>query len=209
MNIKEAARAIKKGGIVAYPTESFWALGADATNASAVKRVFRMKGRTGQKPIALIAGNLRQVEKFFVMSEREKQLVKEYWPGFGSVAQAQSGAMTLLLKPKSKIAASTLASPPSSPDLSSLGRRGGLRVGVRVPVHAQARALALSVGAPITATSANVSGQAPTKSAGRVAKYFPGILVLAGRCGSKRKPSTVVAVQGDSVHVIRPGSVNI
>ncbi|MBI4089993.1 MAG: L-threonylcarbamoyladenylate synthase [Candidatus Kerfeldbacteria bacterium] len=201
MNIREAAAIIRNGGVVVYPTESFYALGANATNAQAVSKIFSLK-RRDQKPIALVAGNWQQVERFFMMNKAEQSLGHRYWPG----------ALTVLLKPKRKIAADALlgTTPPRSRSASGhpfLERRGHIGVGVRVPAHAQARTLALAVGVPITATSANLSGRPPTKSAAKVRGDFPGILIVPGRCGRQRLPSTVASIQAGRVRTVRPGAV--
>lgn len=222
ISIKEAALIILSGGIVAYPTESFYALGADATNARAVKKVFNLKGRDRSKPIALIAGNQQQVERFFTMTKAERGLAHRHWPG----------GLTVLLRPKTPIPSNSPSGPPAgragrgrgvaaealagTSPAPSYTRRGAsgerLRrpsVGVRIPAHAPARALALSVGAPITATSANRSGRPPTKSARKVKRDFPGILIAPGRCGRQRRPSTVVALSGGRPVVLRRGQVKI
>lgn len=207
-SLKQAVRIIKAGGVVVYPTESFWALGTDATNRAAVARVFRLKGR-GKKPIALIAGSMKQVESFFVLTKAERALARKHWPG----------AMTLLLRPKRKIAARALAPTTPSrrmaghPSLEKEGTGWGPRrfmpIGVRVPGHARARQLALSAGVPITATSANISGHLPTKSAAKVKRQFPDILVMVGRCGRARRPSAVIEIRGQRVQVIRRGTMRI
>ena len=190
---KEKKKVINIGCVVAYPTESFYALGVNATDTEAVQKLFRLKRREHNKPIALIAADLKQVKEFFFLSAAEEKLARKYWPG----------ALTILLKPKT----------PSSPNPSS-GRRGGIssrvlgtrRIGVRVPSHAGARRLARQVGAPITATSANISGQPPTKSYAKIKRDFPGILIRPGRCGRQTKPSTVIEIRRHRVNVIRPGS---
>lgn len=208
---------LQSGGLVAYPTESFYALGVDATNAKAVQRLFRAKGRKKGKSIALIAANLAQVRKFFYMTAAELRLAKKFWPALGSDpsamssgpkgARARRGALTILLQPKSP---TTPAS--GHPSLEKEGTRSSphrILIGVRVPAHAQARALALKAGVPITATSANRSGQPPTKSAAKVKRDFPGILVLPGRCGRQRRPSTVVMLENRSIITLRQGSVHV
>lgn len=222
VTLKEAARLIRRGGVVTYPTESFYALGVDATNVRAVRKVFNLKGRGKSKPIALIAGSQRQVEMFFTMTEAERSLAHRYWPG----------AVTMLLRPKSPTPSSSPSGPPAgragmgrgvaaealvgTSPAPSYTRRGasnerlrGPSVGVRIPTHAPARALALVVGAPITATSANRSGRPPTKSARKVKRDFPGILIAPGRCGKYRQPSTVVAVKRGQLVVLRRGQVKI
>ena len=200
--VVEAVRILKQGATVAYPTESFFALGADATNARAVKKVFRLKGREG-KPIALIAGSLAQVEKFFAVSAAERRLMKRFWPG----------ALTIVLRPKKKIAARALfglttPSRPSSGHPSST-RRGQYRIGVRVPRHAQARALALGLGRPITATSANISGKRPTKLRTVVERTFRGIVMVNGACGTAKKPSTILSMDNGKMNILRRGAVRV
>lgn len=202
INLIEAAAIIRAGGVVAYPTESFYALGADATNARAVRKVFNLKGRGKLKPIALIAGNQRQVERFFTITKAERSLARRYWPG----------AVTILLRPKKVLAADALLGTTPSRRAKrsghpSLERRGSNGIGVRVPRHRVAVGLARLVGRPITATSANLSGGRPTKSARRVRAWWPDVPVVAGACGRATKPSTVVMVEGRSLLTIRPGAV--
>ncbi len=169
--------------VFAYPTESFYALGADATDSKAIQELFRVKHREPGKPIALIAADLLQVKQFFFMTKAEERLAEQYWPG----------PLTILLQPKTKIAARAL---------------GACRIGVRVPRHAGARNLAKNIGAPITATSANISGQAPTKSLHKVKQTFPGILIMAGDCGRATKPSTVISMTKTKLQILRPGAID-
>lgn len=170
--------------IFGYPTESFFALGVPATDAGAIKQLFRIKKREEGKPIALIAANLQQVKKYFVMSKTEMRLAQQHWPG----------SLTMLLKPKRTIQSTAL---------------GAKKIGVRVPAHAGARRLAARAAAPITATSANISGQPPTKSARKLKHDFPDILMMPGRCGRQTKPSTIINVQGSTITIIRQGSVRV
>jgi hypothetical protein len=97
-----------------YPTESFYALGVKATNRLAVEQLFRIKQREPGKPIALIAANLQQVRKFFIMSKTEERLARQFWPG----------SLTMLLKPKRTIQSIAL---------------GAKKIGVRVPAHVTRR----------------------------------------------------------------------
>lgn len=199
--------------IFAYPTESFYALGVPATDAKAIQQLFRVKHREPNKPIALIAADIAQVKKFFYVSSAELRLMKKYWPG----------ALTILLKPKTPsslrqtqgrlgrrgaIAVSALLGLTTPSPLLTL-RRGPARVGVRVPDHAPARELALECGAPITATSANISDQPPTKSARKLKRDFPDIMIVPGQCGQERRPSTVVEIIKNKIIIHRQGSLNL
>lgn len=183
-SLKEAVKILKRGGLVGYPTESFFALGADATNAKAVRLIFTVKAREKNKPIALIASDLGQVKRFFIMSLAEQRLAKRYWPG----------ALTILLRPKKAIAARAL---------------GAASIGVRVPRHAGARNLAKRLGRPIAATSLNMAGQPAMKSRTEVAQVFRGLALLSGACGPSRKPSTVIAIQRGQSRVLRSGAVSV
>ena len=189
-SLREAVTIVRRGGLVGFPTESFFALGADATNSAAIKLIYTVKGREPGKPIALIASDIQQVRKFFVLSGDELKLAQQHWPG----------ALTLLLRPKA---------------LSS-GRRGiaaralnSKKIGVRVPAHVAARALAKALGRPVTATSLNISGQSATKSRRITDRDFPGLQVLSGTCGFATKPSTVVEVLNGKMHILRAGSVRV
>lgn len=183
-SLKEAVNILKRGGLVGYPTESFFALGADATNAHAIRLIYTVKAREIGKPIALIASDLRQVKRFFAMSSTEERLAKRHWPG----------ALTIVLQPRKMIAARAL---------------GASRIGVRVPPHATARKLAKELGRPITATSLNVAGQPPMKSRAMAARKFFGLALTPGRCGSATRPSTVVAIQRGQPIVLRSGAVRV
>ncbi|MBI3572736.1 MAG: threonylcarbamoyl-AMP synthase [Candidatus Kerfeldbacteria bacterium] len=183
-NIENPNARLDKGGIVAYPTESFYALGVKATNPQAIKQLFHAKHREKGKPIALIASDLKQVQRYFFVSGEEQALMTRYWPG----------SLTIVLHPKKSIVTKAL---------------GARNIGVRVPNHASARRLAARAGAPITATSANMSGQAPTKSARVIWRTFPDILIVPGRCGRQHKPSTVVQIIKHKLIIHRQGAAHV
>lgn len=233
--LKEAVNILKRGGLVGYPTESFFAIGADATNSKAIQKLRGLKRREQGKPIALIASDLAQVRKFFNMSKEEERLASKYWPALGSEARARRGAVTILLTPKAPTTPSSLAQHPSRRRQSGYGAsatsgrrgwiatrllygtspgspfaiRGGMRIGVRVPVQAGARRLAKALGVPITATSANISGQRPTKSRQKLTRVFSKLSILAGTCGRSKRPSTVIGLDGKDIRVFREGSVRV
>lgn len=181
---RSLSSGIRSGMVIAFPTESFYALGVDATDPNAIAQLFKLKKREQGKPIALVAGSIQQAEKFFYVSAHERAVMKKYWPG----------SLTILLKPKKSIAAKAL---------------GGRRIGIRVPAHAGARKLCEEAGVPLTATSANLSGQPPTKSAAVLRRTFPAILSVPGRCGRQTQPSTIVVIDQQKIRVIRQGAVHV
>jgi len=178
---------IKKGEIVALPTETAYGLAADGTNAKAVAKIVGLKGRQPNKPIALLAADLKMVRRFFIITPTELRLVKKFWPG----------PLTLLLKPKYKFFKNIIGP--------------GRLVGVRVPGDKWLRELISVYGNPLTATSANLSGQPASYSASAVKKSLVkrGLkyLVKGGRL-PRQATSTVVKVKNNKVEVIRPGAIS-
>lgn len=133
-DIERAATAIRDGELVVYPTETVYGLGADALDAAAVERVFDAKGRDRDDPVSLAVPSVERAFEYVDASGREKRFMRSFLPG-----------PTTVVVPKREVV----------PDVLTAGRR---RVGVRVPDHDLALAL-LEAVAPITATSANVSGR--------------------------------------------------
>lgn len=219
-----AAITINQGLVVAYPTESFYAFGADATNPKAIRKLFKLKKREPTKPIALIAADFAQVKKFFYVSAEEMKIAKKYWPG----------PLTLLLQPKvpagktmvenderyiSTRALGIVPTPMIAPDRGVVGglidsfSSGSLPrlvlVGVRVPGHAGARRLAKLAGVPLTATSANLSGGRPTKSETGLKRNFLSLPIMIGQCGKQQRPSTIIELIDHDIRVHRAGATKM
>ncbi|MBD3311899.1 threonylcarbamoyl-AMP synthase [archaeon] len=131
--IREAVRVLGKGGLVIYPTETCYGLGADATNPAAIKKVFRVKKRPKDKPLSVIVDSLEMIKSYAVIPRGVERLVDEYMPA----------PLTLVVKNKSF--PSTLCG-------------GGDKVGFRIPDHVVALELVRQFDKPIIATSANLSG---------------------------------------------------
>ncbi len=140
--LERAAAAIRSGEAVVYPTETVYGLGADALSESAIERVFELKDRPRDRPVSLAVPDVETIDRYAKLSDREREFAEAFLPG----------PVTLVVKRDSAV-----------PDALT----GGLeRVGVRLPDHPVALAL-LDRVAPLTATSANRSGQ---PSARRVAE---------------------------------------
>lgn len=178
-DIDAAATAVRNGDLVAYPTETVYGLGADALDAAAVERVFEAKGRDRDKPISLAVPSVEAATECVRLTQRERAFMSEFLPG----------PVTVVCQRRDVV-----------PDVLTAGRD---RVGVRIPDHEIARELAASAG-PVTATSANVSGE---PSARRVADIQPPLRAqLAAVIDGETTPgggSTVVDV--DSGEVFRRG----
>lgn len=181
-----AVEALRGGGIVAFPTETFYGLAVDPRSAPSVRKLFTLKGRGPDHPFPLIAADDRQVaEQVGPMTALAARLASKGWPG----------PLTLIIP-----AGSVLC-----PDV----HLGTGRVAVRVPGHSVARALAEFAGHAITSTSANVSGHSPASTAeGVIAAFGNGIDVLidAGPT-SGGLPSTIVDATGTDPILIRAGAI--
>ena len=144
-----AAAVLKSGGTVAFPTESFYGLGADALSPEAVRRVFRIKGRPESKPLLVLVDSMaRALALVEDASPGARELMARHWPG----------PLTLVLRAAPLVPIEVTA--------------GSGTVGVRVPGHAVALGLVRAAGMPVTAPSANPSGGAPPTRAGEVAASF-------------------------------------
>jgi L-threonylcarbamoyladenylate synthase len=144
-----AAAVLNSGGTVAFPTESFYGLGADALSPEAVRRVFRIKGRPESKPLLVLVDSMeRALALVEGASPGARELMARHWPG----------PLTLVLR--------------AAPLVPTEVTAGSGTVGVRVPGHAVALGLVRAAGMPVTAPSANPSGGAPPTRAGEVAASF-------------------------------------
>ena len=140
-----AVEALRRGKIVAYPTETFYGLGVDALNPKAVEKLFAIKGRPPEKPVTLIIKDRAELKNIaFEISRQATLLMDRYWPG----------PLTLILKASKKI--------------PSLITAGTGTVGVRISSDLTAQKLAFEFSSAITATSANPSGK-PRQKTPRVA----------------------------------------
>jgi L-threonylcarbamoyladenylate synthase len=180
-----AAEALRRGEIVAYPTETFYGLGASALDELALQRLRLLKGR-GDKAISLLVQGTAMIDRLArEIPARAVALMDRYWPG----------PLTIALPARREV--------PSA--LVSEGY-----VAVRESSHPTARALVEAFGAPVTATSANPSGEPPATTAEAVEEMFEGrCRVLHGGATPGGAPSTLVRVRGNRIEVVRQGAVKI
>lgn len=185
--LKQAADALRAGLLVAFPTDTFFALGADALDPSAVARVFAAKGRAEASPLPVLVADVSGVEALAAEFPRTaRQLADRFWPG----------PLTLVL--------------PAKPGVPAAVTGGTGRVGIRVPGHAVARRLIQMAGIPVTGTSANRTGQPPCKDLGAVLSQLGKSLDYAvnGDCGKHGSASTVVDFTGQDTVVLREGAIS-
>lgn len=187
-SMEKAAVVLRQGGIVAFPTETYYGLAVDPYCEAAVARLFQVKARPAHKPLLVLIDRIEQLPE--VAAEIPAQypvLMEKFWPG----------PLTLVF--------------PARADLPKLLTGNTGRVGVRISPHPIARELIRRAGRPITATSANISDLAPAKTAHEVLAMFRDHLdyifdggeTAAGLC------STVVGLDDDKLVVIRRGQIEV
>jgi L-threonylcarbamoyladenylate synthase len=184
--IQEAAKWIRNGGLVSIPTDTLYGLACDPFRADAVSRVFDVKGRAAERALPLVAADAAQIEAHLgTMPELAVRLAQRFWPG----------PLTLVV-----------AAPIALPREVSGGTG---TVGVRVPAHDVARAIAAACDRPITATSANVSGERATCDPDEVERTLGDRIDLLIDTGPTRggAPSTIVDVTSGAPRLVRAGAI--
>jgi L-threonylcarbamoyladenylate synthase len=184
--ITRAVSIIEAGGLVAFPTETFYGLGAGATNESALRRLFLVKKRDPGVPILILISSMEELSEYAASIPREAlELGWKFWPG----------GLTMVLE--------------ASPRVSSLLTAGTGKIGIRISGHPLARALTLALDVPITGTSANISGRPPCTSADQVVECLGSHidLILDGGITKGTPPSTVLDVTSSPPLLIREGII--
>jgi L-threonylcarbamoyladenylate synthase len=184
--MRAAGALVVAGGLVAFPTESFYGLGADALDAGAVARVFAVKGRPEDKPLLVLVDGIEMAAGLAAaVPDGARVLMARHWPG----------PLTLVLRAAARVPAALTG--------------GTGTVGVRMPGHAVARALVAAAARPVTAPSANPSGAPPPLTAAAVRGYFDGRveLILDGGPTAGGAGSTVADCTVWPPRVLRQGPV--
>lgn len=185
-DIKKAGQIIKEGGLVAFPTETVYGLGADGLNPEAVKKVYKAKGRPSDNPMIL---HISQVDQIYEIAKtvtpNHLKLMDAFWPG----------PMTMVMDCK---------------DIVPKETTGGLStVGIRLPKTEAARQLISAAGTPIAAPSANLSGKPSPTNANHVLDDLDGridALIEGGDCQVGIE-STVLTIKDDKIIILRPGLI--
>jgi L-threonylcarbamoyladenylate synthase len=182
-----AAEILANGGIIAYPTETFYGLGADATNEKAIEKIFAVKGRNFKNPVSLIIGQADDVYPFVQhVPETAQKLMAAFWPG----------ALTIVFSATDKI----------SPLLTA----GSGKIGLRVSSHPGARKIVQKLKRPLTATSANLTGAPECTRAIEVAEQIgdkiDAIIDLGNTPGTKA--STIIDITCTPPVILRKGAIS-
>jgi L-threonylcarbamoyladenylate synthase len=182
---RRAAQVINSGGVLAFRTDTFYGLGADPFNRDALRRINDLKGRDG-KPILVVISDEREAERFITnRTELFNAVSKRHWPG----------ALTIVLSAR-----------PEVPEELTAGTG---TIGLRLPDGDAVRSFIRACGGALTATSANLAGELPARTAEEVARSFADCLGLIVDGGEYQgdKPSTVLDISGEHVRLIREGAV--
>ena len=182
--LHEAARYLREGRVVAFPTDTLYGLAVDPRDPAAVRRLFALKGREEASPLPLIASSVEQADRAGALGPLARRIAARWWPG----------PLTIVVDARAGLARETLA--------------GRSSVGVRVPNHPIARALADAFGFCITSTSANQSGASPALTADEVLRQLPAVdVVIDGGPAPGGPPSTIVRVLEERMTLVRDGAV--
>lgn len=181
--------ALERGGLVVYPTETFYGLGVGLASPAAFERLFAVKGRDRTQPIPFIAEDLAAVERVAALDERAERLAEAFWPG----------PLTLVLEAKATFPAG----------LASASRT----IAVRVSSHPIARVVAAAAGGIVTSTSANRSGHPPSSHYDVVRRDLSSNLdsrdlIIEAEPTTGGAPSTIVDASGPVARCVREGAVS-
>lgn len=184
----QASRIIRQGGIVSFPTETVYGLGADAFNEKACTRIFEIKDRPSFDPLIVHISNKDQISLLTdYQNEKMTRLIERFWPG----------PLTLIV--------------PKKPRVSDLVTAGLPNVGIRMPAHSLALSFLKLCACPVAAPSANPFGYLSPTTAAHVEQQLGGKvdLILDGGACAVGIESTIIQFKGDDIILLRPGGIPI
>lgn len=186
--ITEAVEALKRGGVIVYPTDTIYGLGSDALSPDGCARIYELKGRPKHNPIHVIVSDVAMAETVVELTPLARKLIHKFLPG----------ALTLVLTAK--------------PGVAEILTGGTGTLGIRIPNHPISIAIARGLGRPFTATSANVSGGGTCSTIEEVRASFGEKIheiayILDGGTLPQSRASTVVDARGEVPIIIRQGPV--
>ena len=186
-NISQAAKTVKNGGLVVYPTDTVYGLGCDPFNVKAVEKVFKLKGERKSKPLPILASEMKAVEKIAHMNEDAKKIAKKHWPG----------PLTLVV--------------PKKPTLPSVVTCNLESVGVRIPNHKVALQLIALCDGLLVGTSANKTGEKPSKTAQEAARQLgeEADIILDDGPSPLGQESSILDLTEREPKILREGTINL
>ncbi len=185
--ISAATDLLRDGQLVAFPTDTVYGLGADASNQQAVAAIYKVKSRPPDKPLIVLVDDLAQAKEIAVFSKTAEMLAQAFWPG----------ALTLVLPQRRDNA------------IAKQVTAGRDNIGIRIPDHPVARGLLRSFGKAIATPSANPSGMPSPTNANEVLEGLDGTIaaVIDGGDCQLGIASTILGVKGEKVTLLRRGSI--
>ncbi len=183
---KKASAVLKAGGVIVYPTETLYGIGAIASNSGAVDRIFEIKGRPHGKPIPLLVKDIRMAAKIAKIPSIASVLSDQYWPG----------RLTMILEQKT--------------DLPELITCGSGKIALRISSHPFLKSLFELISEPLTSTSANISGGPNISDPEELFETFGGkvdLIVDSGKIPAS-KGSTIVDLTLDPPQILREGDIS-
>lgn len=184
--LDEVAEKIKNGGIVIFPTETVYGIGANSYNIDAVQKIYDIKKRPKEKALSLLISNFKMIDEIAKnVSKEERLIMKKFFPG----------PLTIILKKSDKIS-----------DLVTAGKD---TVGVRMPENEIALKLIDRVGVPLATPSANISGKPAGTEYNEIIKDFSGKIdyFIDGGKTKIGKSSTIVELQDGEINILREGKI--
>ena len=178
---REAARVLTRGGLVVFPTDTVYGLGADPSNPDAIRRIYRVKGRPDEKAIVWLVESIDVVDNTCHVDRAARKLARRFWPG----------PLTLIL---------ARVQPAEG---------GPLTLGIRVPAHTAALSVIRAVGGAVATTSANRSGEPSARTAAEVADHIGQEvdLIIDGGASPVGVESTVLDLTVEPPRILRPGAL--
>ena len=181
--LKEAVNIMKRGGLIIYPTETCYGIGADATNIESIKKIYEIKGRDPTKPIPILVSGLNMIKKYGIVTKQIEFLVKKFMPG----------PLSIVIKKERLV--------------SDVNQEG---ISFRVSSHPVASTLVKLLKKPITTTSANVSGRSSIYEIEKIIEIFEEKVDMIVDYGDlpKIKPSTCIDMTDENnMKIIREGPI--
>lgn len=187
--VLKASGVLRKKGVIVFPTDTLYGLGADAFSDEAVAKVYAIKGRDEGKPMHAVFADLKMAEEYAEINDAAKKLAEKFLPG----------ALTLVIKKKTGLNAGIV--------------KGIEGVGIRIPDNEFCLELAKAFGKPYTATSANKSGQVPEVSVDKIKTQLGEAeklvdLAIEAQVFPMRPPTTVVNVMTGAPVILREGAIS-
>ena len=184
--LQAAVHVLREGGLVCFPTDTVYGIGAAAGDDAAVRRLFAVKGRPPDKPLPLLLAEAGDATRVAELTPLGKTLAFRFWPG----------ALTIVMR--------------KSPSYRSLALAAGDTVALRVPDHELVRRIVRDLGGPVTGTSANRAGAPAPVSAAEVAFQIGEMveIIIDGGRSRERAESTVVDITATPPEILREGAVS-